>query len=36
MSYVRWEDTPDTDASVSDGLVKYVYTLFKKTFKLPT
>ena len=30
MSYVRWEDPPDTDASVSDGLVKHVYSLFKK------
>ena len=29
------EDTPDTDASVSDGLVKHIYSLFK-TFKLPT
>ena len=29
MSYVRGEDTPDTDASVSDGLVKFVYLLFK-------
>ena len=28
-SYVRREDTPDTDASVSDGLVKHVYSLFK-------
>ena len=29
MSYVRGEDTPDTDASVSDRLVKHVYSLFK-------
>ena len=29
MLYVRWEDTPDTDASVSDGLVKHVYSLIK-------
>ena len=29
MSYVRGEDTPDTDASASDGLVKHVYSLFK-------
>ena len=29
MSYVRGQDTPDTDASVSDGLVKHVYSLFK-------
>ena len=35
MSYVRGEDTPDTDASASDGLVKHVFSLFK-TFKLPT
>ena len=29
MSYVRGKDTPDTDASVSDGLVKHVYSLFE-------
>ena len=29
MLYLRREDTPDTDASVSDGLVKHVYSLFK-------
>ena len=35
MSYMRGEDTPDTDASVSDGLVS-MYTHYLKTFKLPT
>ena len=29
MSYVREEDTQDTDASVSDGLVKNVFSLSK-------
>ena len=29
MSCVRGEDTLDTDASVSDGLVKHVYSLSK-------
>ena len=29
MSYVRGEDTPDTDASVSDGLVKHVLIIKK-------
>ena len=29
MSYVRGEDIPDTDTSVSDGLVKHVNSLFK-------
>ena len=29
MSYVLGEDTPDIDASVSGGLAKHVYSLFK-------
>ena len=29
MLYVRGEDTPDTDASVIDGHVMYVYSLLK-------
>ena len=29
MSYVRGENTPATFASVSDGLVKHVYSLLK-------
>ena len=29
MSYMPGEDTPNPDASVSDGIVKHVYSLFK-------
>ena len=29
LAYVPGEDTPDTDTSVSDRLVKHVYSLFK-------